>query len=180
MYELFVLLLYEYKGLEVVKMKKCVYPGSFDPITNGHLDVIIRASKIFDEVIVLIGNNITKKGLFSTEEKINMIKLVTKNYPNVKVCSFNGLIVDYCKENNINVIIRGIRNYTDYESEYDLYQHNTVINPNIETLLMMPKPENISISSSSIKEFLNFNCDISKYVPAELVDIIINKYRQVN
>ena len=157
-------------------MKVAVYPGSFDPITNGHLDVIIRASQIFDEVIVLVGNNISKKGLFSTEEKIEMITLVTKQYPNIKVDSFSGLIVDYCKENNINVIIRGIRNYSDYEGEYDLYQHNYDINPNIETLLMMPKPENISISSSSIKEFLKFNCDISKYVPSELVEIIKNKY----
>lgn len=157
-------------------MKKCVYPGSFDPITNGHLDVIIRASKVFDEVIILIGNNISKKALFTVEEKINMIKLVTKDYPNIKVDSFSGLIVDYCKDNNINVIIRGIRNYTDYESEYDLYQHNYDINPNIETLLMMPKPENISISSSSVKEFLKFNCDISKYVPKDLVEIIKNKY----
>lgn len=157
-------------------MKKCVYPGSFDPITNGHLDVIVRASKIFDEVIVLVGNNIAKKALFTVEEKIDMIKLVTKDYPNIKVYSFSGLIVDYCKENNINVIIRGIRNYTDYESEYDLYQHNFDINPEVETLLMMPKPENISISSSSIKEFLKFNCDISKYVPKELIDIIKDKY----
>ena len=157
-------------------MKKCVYPGSFDPITNGHLDVIIRASKVFDEVIVLIGNNISKKGLFTVDERIEMIKLVTKKYPNIKVESFSGLIVDYCKNNNINVIIRGIRNYTDYESEYDLFQHNQDINPNIETFLLMPKPENISISSSSIKEFLKFKCDISKYVPIELVDIIIKKY----
>lgn len=157
-------------------MKKCVYPGSFDPITNGHLDVIIRASKIFDEVVVLIGNNISKKALFTVEEKINMIKQVTKDYPNIKVDCFSGLIVDYCKNNNIDIIIRGIRNYSDYESEYDLYQHNNHINSNIETLLMMPKPENISISSSSIKEFLKFNCDISKYVPMELVEIIKNKY----
>lgn len=157
-------------------MKKCVYPGSFDPITNGHLDVIIRASKIFDEVVVLIGNNISKKALFTVEEKINMIKQVTKDYPNIKVDCFSGLIVDYCKNNNIDIIIRGIRNYSDYESEYDLYQHNSNINSNIETLLMMPKPENISISSSSIKEFLKFNCDISKYVPMELVEIIKNKY----
>ena len=157
-------------------MKKCVYPGSFDPITNGHLDVIIRATKVFDEVIVLIGNNISKKGLFTVDERIEMIKLVTKKYPNIKVECFSGLIVDYCKNNNINVIIRGIRNYTDYESEYDLFQHNQDINPNIETFLLMPKPENISISSSSIKEFLKFKCDISKYVPIELVDIIIKKY----
>ena len=157
-------------------MKKCVYPGSFDPITNGHLDVIIRASKIFDEVVVLIGNNISKKALFTVEEKIDMIKQVTKDYPNIKVDCFSGLIVDYCKNNNIDIIIRGIRNYSDYESEYDLYQHNNHINSNIETLLMMPKPENISISSSSIKEFLKFNCDISKYVPMELVEIIKNKY----
>ena len=157
-------------------MKKCVYPGSFDPITNGHLDVIIRASKIFDEVVVLIGNNISKKALFTVEEKIDMIKTVTKDYPNIKVDCFSGLIVDYCKNNNIDIIIRGIRNYSDYESEYDLYQHNSNINSNIETLLMMPKPENISISSSSIKEFLKFNCDISKYVPMELVEVIKNKY----
>ena len=159
-------------------MRKAVYPGTFDPLSNGHLDVIKRASKIFDEVHVLISTNVHKHPTFSVEERINMINKVVKNLDNVKVVSTDELTVTYAKNNNINVIIRGLRNYTDYESEFQLAQFNHDIAPEIETLLMFPNAHNQFISSSSIKELLTFNVDISKYVPKEIVDEILNKFNE--
>ena len=158
-------------------MIKAVYPGSFDPISNGHLDIIERASKMLDELHIIVSYNIKKSTIFSVEERINMIKLVTKDLPNVYVTSYDGLIVNYCKENNINILIRGLRNYQDYENEFSLFQFNRDINPNIETILMLPSSKNQFVSSSAIKELVTFNCDISSYVPAEIKNIIINKYK---
>ena len=158
-------------------MKKAVYPGSFDPITIGHLDIIKRSSRIFDEVHILISNNIGKKNTFSTEERLEMIKLVTKQYPNVVVAVDDGLVVNYCKANNVSVIIRGMRNYSDYEAEFSLFQFNRDLNPNVETILMMPTTKNQIVTSSSIKELVKFDADISKYVPRELVSMIIDKIK---
>lgn len=158
-------------------MKKAVYSGSFDPITIGHLDIIKRSSKIFDEVHVLISNNIGKKSTFSTEERLEMIKTVTKQYPNVVVAVDDGLVVNYCKANNVSVIIRGMRNYSDYEAEFSLFQFNRDLNPNVETILMMPTTKNQIVTSSSIKELVKFDADISKYVPRELVQMITDKIK---
>ena len=158
-------------------MIKAVYPGSFDPLSNGHLDIILRASKMLDEVHIVVSSNIKKTSTFTVEERINMIKMVTKDIPNIFVTSYDGLIVNYCKENGINILIRGLRNYQDYENEFSLFQFNRDINPNIETILMLPSSKNQFVSSSAIKELVTFNCDISQYVPAEIKDIIINKYK---
>ena len=158
-------------------MIKAVYPGSFDPLSNGHLDIILRASKMLDEVHIVVSSNIKKTSTFTVEERINMIKMVTKNLPNVHVTSYDGLIVNYCKDNGINILIRGLRNYQDYENEFSLFQFNRDINPNIETILMLPSSKNQFVSSSAIKELVTFNCDISQYVPFEIKDLIINKYK---
>ena len=158
-------------------MIKAVYPGSFDPLSNGHLDIILRASKMLDEVHIVVSSNIKKTSTFSVEERINMIKMVTKDIPNIHVTSYDGLVVNYCKENGINILIRGLRNYQDYENEFSLFQFNRDINPDIETILMLPSSKNQFVSSSAIKELVTFNCDISQYVPAEIKDIIINKYK---
>ncbi len=157
---------------------KAVYPGSFDPLSNGHLDVIERASKIFDEVHVLISTNVHKTPTFSVSERIEMIQKVCSDFKNVKVVSTPLLTVAYAKENNINVIIRGLRNYTDYESEYQLAQFNKDIAPEIETLLMFPSAKNQFVSSSSIKELLMFNVDIEKYVPASIAKEIYKKFNK--
>ena len=158
-------------------MIKAVYPGSFDPISNGHLDIIQRASKMLDELHIVVSYNIKKSSTFSVEERLNMIKLVTKDLPNVYVTSYDGLIVNYCKENNISILIRGLRNYQDYENEFSLFQFNRDINPDIETILMLPSSKNQFVSSSAIKELVTFNCDISSYVPSEIKELIINKYK---
>ena len=159
-------------------MKKCVYPGSFDPISNGHLDLIRRASRLFDEVHVLISNNILKSSTFTIEERIEMIKECTKQLQNVIVTSSDGLVVNYCKENNINIIVRGMRNYSDYEAEFQLFQYNRDIYPNIETVLLMPTTKLQVVTSSAIKELVAFGVDISKYVPKQIVAKILEKLKK--
>jgi pantetheine-phosphate adenylyltransferase len=159
-------------------MKKCVYPGSFDPISNGHLDLIRRASRLFDEVHVLISNNILKSSTFTIEERIEMIKECTKQLPNVIVTSSDGLVVKYCKDNNINIIVRGMRNYSDYEAEFQLFQYNRDIYPNIETVLLMPTTKLQVVTSSAIKELVAFGVDISKYVPKQIEAKILEKLKK--
>ena len=159
-------------------MKKCVYPGSFDPISNGHLDLIRRASRLFDEVHVLISNNILKTSTFTIEERIEMVKECTKQLPNVIVTSSDGLVVNYCKENNINIIVRGMRNYSDYEAEFQLFQYNRDIYPNIETVLLMPTTKLQVVTSSAIKELVAFGVDITKYVPKQIEAKILEKLKK--
>lgn len=158
-------------------MTKAVYPGSFDPLSNGHLDIITRASKILDELHVVVSINKAKKNTFTIEERVEMIKLATKNLPNVHITSYEGLIVNYCKENNIKILIRGLRNYQDYEAEFSLYQFNRDIDSSVETMLMLPSNKHIFVSSSAIKELVSFNADISNYVPKEIKQMVINKYK---
>lgn len=157
---------------------KCVYPGTFDPISNGHVDIIARAAKMFDEVHVVVGNNIFKKTTFTIDERVDMVKECVKDLPNVIVVPYEGIVVEYLKENHINVMIRGLRNYSDYENEFSLFQYNRDIYPNIETILLMPKTKLQVVSSSAIKELLTFGCDISKYVPKCILNKIIDKFKK--
>jgi len=158
-------------------LKKCVYPGSFDPISNGHLDIIKRAAKLFDEVHVLVSYNMFKKTTFTKDERIELIKLATSNLTNVIVTAYDGLVVNYCKDNQISIIIRGMRNYSDYENEFQLFQYNKDINPNVETVILLPSSKNQFISSSAIKELVTFGLDISKYVPKAIVDKVTEKLK---
>ncbi len=157
---------------------KCAYPGSFDPISNGHVDIIARAAKMFDEVHVVVGNNIFKNTTFTIEERLEMVRECVKDIPNVVVVSYDGIVVQYLKENHINVMVRGMRNYSDYENEFALFQYNRDIYPNIETILLMPKTRLQVVSSSAIRELLTFGCDISKYVPKCIHDKIVNKFKK--
>ncbi len=150
-------------------MKKAVYPGSFDPFSNGHLDIIKRASLIFDELYILVSNNIHKKTNFTSIERVEMIKKCVQDIPNVIVESYDGLVVSYCKEKDISIIVRGLRNYSDYESEFNLAQFNKDISANIETIFLLPSTKTQFVSSSAIKELVKFNCDISKYVPKPIL-----------
>lgn len=158
-------------------MSKAVYPGSFDPLSNGHLDIIKRASRIFDEVHVVVSINVLKKSIFTPEERMEMVKTVTSNLNNVIVRVYDGLVVNYCKENSINVIVRGMRNYSDYENEFSLFQYNRDIDSSIETVLLMPTTKNQVVSSSAIKELVTFGCDITKYVPKEIKEKIVNRIK---
>lgn len=158
-------------------MKKAVYPGTFDPFSNGHLDIIQRASKLFDEVHIVVSHNILKKTYFSTEERVAMIRKCVKGLPNVVVTSYDGLVVSYCKEQSIPVLIRGLRNYNDYENEFSLFQYNKDIAPEVETILLLPTTKNQFISSSAIKELVRFHCDISNYVPKPIVKEIIDRLK---
>lgn len=158
-------------------MIKVCYPGSFDPLSNGHLDIIERIAKQFDEVTILIANNKQKKYLFTAQERKEMIEQVLKDYSNIKVVIFDGLVVKFCNDNNINLLVRGLRNIQDYENEFNLYQFNKDLEETIETILLFPSSKTQMVSSSAIKELISFNADISKYVPEILKDNIISKFK---
>ncbi len=157
-------------------MKKAVYPGSFDPVSNGHLDIIKRASLIFDEVHILVSNNIHKHTVFSVFERIELLRLSTSKFNNIKIVSDDDLVVNYCKNNDINIIIRGLRNFQDYEQEFSLFQFNRDIYPKIETLFFFPTTKNQVVSSSAVKELISFGVDISPYVPKEIIPYLIEKF----
>ncbi|OLA08298.1 MAG: pantetheine-phosphate adenylyltransferase [Coprobacillus sp. 28_7] len=156
-------------------MKIAVYPGSFDPVSNGHIDIIKRAAKIFDKLYVLVSVNPVKKYCFTTTERVNMLRETTKDLDNVIVESDDRLVLKYAKEKNANVIIRGLRNIIDYENEISLFQFNRSIDPSIDTFVLFPSSNNLFLSSSSIKELVKFGSDISPYVPKELVEFITKK-----
>ena len=150
-------------------MKRVVCPGSFDPITFGHLDIIKRASSIFDEVVIAVLVNQTKKTLFTVEERISMIQEVTKEYSNVTVDSWSGLLVDYCKQNKIPMIVKGLRAVTDFDYELQMSQINLQLQ-GVETLFMSTAPAHSFLSSSLVKEIASFGGDVSSYIPAVLLD----------
>ena len=159
-------------------MKIAVYPGSFDPISNGHLDIIERASRQFDEVHILVSYNVSKKSTFTPDERVQMIKKVCSKFSNVIVSKSSDLTVKYCQENGIKTMIRGLRNYMDYEAEFSLYQFNKDIDSSIETLLLFPSTRTQFVSSSSIKELVAFNLDISPYVPKEIISEVIERLKK--
>ena len=152
------------------------YPGSFDPISNGHLDIIRRLCEIYDNVVILISNNIGKKYSFTALERKEMIELVIKKYKNARVDIYDGLVVRYCQNHNIKLLARGLRNFTDYENEFNLFQFNRDLAPEIETILLFPSSKNQFVSSSAIKELITFNASIKDYVPSEIIDIVTKRF----
>jgi pantetheine-phosphate adenylyltransferase len=152
-------------------MRKAVCPGSFDPITFGHLDVIERASGIFDEVIIAVMVNRTKASLFTVEERIAMIKEVVTKYPNVKVDSWSGLLVDYCKTNGVSAIVKGLRAVSDFDYELQMAQMNLQLK-GVDTLFMATTPAYSFLSSSLVKEIANYGGDVSALVPANVLSLM--------
>lgn len=158
-------------------MRRGVYPGSFDPLTLGHLDVIRRSAKLVDELIVAVLHNSSKNSLFSSDERVSMIKEVTADIPNVKVTTFNGLLVDYMEEVDANIIVRGLRAVTDFEYELQMAQTNHIANGEVETIFLITSLEYSYLSSTIVKEFASYGGDISKFVPQELIEQIYAKYK---
>lgn len=156
-------------------MSIAVYPGSFDPITNGHLDVIKRTAAIFDKVVIGILVNQNKKPLFSLEERTEMIRRVTADIPNIEVYPFSGLVVEFAKEHNVNVLIRGIRSTTDFEYELQMAQINHKIDGNIDTLFFATDPRYSFVSSSAIKELWSYRQDVREYVPEYVIQKLQEK-----
>lgn len=157
-------------------MKRAIYPGSFDPITKGHEDMILRSAKIVDELIVGVLNNSAKKSLFSVEERVSMLEELTKDLPNVKVTSFDGLLVDYMREIDANIIVRGLRAVTDFEYELQIAQSNHIQNTEIETIFLTTNLKYSYLSSTIVKEFASYGGDISQFVPEQFIDRIYEKY----
>ncbi len=158
-------------------MRRVVCPGSFDPVTNGHLDIISRASRLYDEVVVTVLINKTKQGLFTVDERIEMLGEVTKVYGNVKVDKFHGLLVDYCRQNDIPVIVKGLRAVSDYEYELQMAQMNHRL-AGVETMFMSTNPLYSFLASSLIKEVAKYGGDVSGLVPELIQQRLIERLRQ--
>lgn len=158
-------------------MKSAIYPGSFDPVTFGHLDVIHRAANIFDELTVSVLNNVGKSALFSVEERVKMLEEATKDLPNVKVDSFSGLLINYTKQKNVHVVIRGLRAITDFEYELQIAQTNHKLSGGeLDTMFLTTSLEYAYLSSSSVKEIAYFKGDVSPCVPDFVAKELYRKY----
>ncbi|HXG61788.1 MAG TPA: pantetheine-phosphate adenylyltransferase [Planctomycetota bacterium] len=159
-------------------MSVAVYPGSFDPITNGHLDVIRRGAKIFDRLIVAVADNPAKQALFTKDERVEMIREVTRGFRNVEVDSFDGLVVDYVRRRKAHVILRGIRTISDFEYEYQMALTNRTFAPDIETTFLLTHEEYSFMSSRLIKEAASLGGDVSAFLPKEVEKRLRAKLRK--
>jgi pantetheine-phosphate adenylyltransferase len=157
-------------------LRRVVCPGSFDPITNGHLDIIGRAARLYDEVTVAVLINVEKSSLFTVDERIDMLQTVTKQYPNVTVRKFHGLLVDFCRQNDIPAIVKGIRVVSDFDYELQMAQLNYRLS-GVETLFMPTNPEYSFLSSSRVKEIARYGGDVSGLVPDLVHKLLIERLR---
>ncbi|MEG1408287.1 MAG: pantetheine-phosphate adenylyltransferase [Terrisporobacter sp.] len=153
-------------------IRKAIFAGSFDPITNGHLDIIYRAAKLFDELQIGVLVNHNKKGLFTLDERVDLIKSCTKELNNIKVIEFQGLLVNYCEANNIGTLVRGVRSEADVNYELQMAHMNKELNSNIETIFLPTNKKYSFVSSSLIKEVLAFGADVENFVPKQVLDAL--------
>ena len=158
--------------------KRAVYPGTFDPITNGHVDIIQRGLKIFDSILVAVLENPKKKPLFSTKERINMIQEFFVDHGNIEVKAFHGLLVEFAKKNNANIVIRGLRAITDFENEFQMALMNRKLDPEIETLFMMPNVSYSFLSSKLVKEIFMLGGCLKDLVPGEIEKKLRGKFKK--
>ena len=159
-------------------MRIGIYPGSFDPVTFGHLDIILRSSKMFDLLIIAVLNNSVKTPLFSVEERVELIQQVTKNVRNISVETFDGLLIDYAKKRKASTIVRGLRAVSDFEYELQIAQTNHKLNSEIDTVFLTTSLEYSYLSSSIVREIASYNGDISNFVPSEIIPSILAKYEK--
>ncbi len=161
-------------------MSRAIYPGSFDPVTLGHLDIIKRSAEMFDELIVGVLVNTAKSPLFSLEERVNMLKNVVSDIPNVRVVGFEGLLVDFARQNDIKVIVRGLRAVTDFEYELQIAQSNRKVAPDIDTVFLATNIEYSYLSSSIVKEYASFGVDVKDFVPEHVREMLCKRYEIEN
>ena len=168
-----------YNGVfQVARQNVIIYPGSFDPLTNGHLDLINRAATLFDEVVVAVLSHDAKTPLFSVSERLEMLREAVKNWPNVAIDSFEGLLVDYARQRDARLILRGIRAVSDYEYELQMALMNRKLDPKLETIFMLPAEAYSYLSSRLVKEVYRFGGDIHELVPSQ-VEIRLKKKKRV-
>lgn len=159
-------------------MKIAIYPGTFDPLTNGHLDLIERASKLFNKLIVLVGENTAKKPLFDVKERVFMIQESIKHLNNVTVDSNSALTVDYARKHKVKILVRGVRAFADFEFELQMALMNRKLDENIETVFLMPKNEYSYLNSSLIKGIADFDADIKDFVPEIVIEMLKKKNKK--
>lgn len=157
-------------------MITAAYPGSFDPVTNGHLDIIRRAAALFPRVVVAVFSNLAKTPLFSQSERVAMVRDATADLSNVTVQSSDGLLVDFCRQHGVKVVVRGLRAVSDFEYEFQMAQMNKELNGSVETLFMMTRPEHLYLSSSVIKEIARLRGDVSRFVPGSVYSNLVKKF----
>jgi pantetheine-phosphate adenylyltransferase len=150
-------------------VRRAIYPGSFDPITNGHLDVIQRAAKLFDEVVVAVAFNDQKSSLFPVEERVALIQRAAAEVPNIRIARFDGLLVDFARQQQASAVVRGLRAISDFEFEFQMALMNRKLEPEIETIFMMPAEKYTYISSRIVKEIARLGGDVTAFVPAIVV-----------
>ena len=158
-------------------MNSGIYPGSFDPVTFGHIDIIKRAASVMDHLIVAVLKNNGKSPLFSVDERVNMLKAVTADMENVEIMSFSGLLVNFAREHGVKVIVRGLRAVTDFEYELLMAQTNRVMDEGIDTIFFSTDLEYSYLSSSTVREIASYGGDISKFVPAFVEKMILDKFK---
>ncbi len=158
-------------------MKIAICPGSFDPVTKGHVDILERSSKLFDKVIAVVLVNPTKTPTFSTEERVEMIKRVTPHIPNLEVDSYTGLVADYAKMKNAHTLIKGLRAVTDFEYEFQQALTNKILNPDLETMFMMTNQKYMYLSSTIVRQIAAFDGDITEFVLPEIKDDILERIK---